>query len=722
MRETTGEATSTIRVLHVDDEPGFADMTATYLERENTDFTVQTATSAADGLSAIKDRAPHCIVSDYDMPGQDGIGFLETVRDEFPGLPFILFTGKGSEQVASEAISKGATDYLQKGSGTDQYSLLANRISNAVSQYRSEARLRETTEEYATVFESALTGLLLVDVDGDDFRYQRCNPRAQELIGRDRTEIVGHTPCEVLGSESGKKVRGAYRKCVETRQSIEYTVTLHLPVGEVTRPGKVTPVVTDGEIKQLVVSFYDITDEQGRQERQDRRNDLFKKAQDIANVGAWEYDIQRDKTIWTDQVYEIHDYRRDRSPDNEEVIELYHPDDQALLCEAFQNAIEAGEPYDLELRLQLSDGETRWVRTRGQTQTENGDHVRIRGAIQDITERKQRIKETEELKRQYQALSENIPNGAVFLFNDDLQYVRARGTELEAVGLSPEQAEGASPHDLFSEELADELTRYFAEALNGNTHTFTQRLGEQVYRTRVAPVKNNDGDITYGIALTQNVTEQVERRKKLEAQNERLEEFASVVSHDLRNPLQVAEGRLELLRNDCESAHVDDIAQALDRMDALIEDLLALSCQGDPVSGTESIALAEMVETCWRTVETGEAVVEVNADRPIEADPSRLAQLLENLFRNAVEHSGDEVTITVGSLEDGFYVEDDGSGIPEDERSDVFEAGYSTVTDGTGFGLSIVKDVVDAHGWGIRVTDGTNDGARFEITGVASTE
>ncbi|MFT4881072.1 MAG: PAS domain S-box-containing protein, partial [Salinirussus sp.] len=344
-------------VLHVDDEPDFAELTAEYLRREDDRFSVETAMSANEGLDRLNNGEFDCIVSDYDMPGQNGIEFLETVQREYPGLPFIVFTGKGSEQVASEAISKGATDYLQKKSETDQYRLLANRINNAVSQYRSEARLRETKEEYATVFESALTGLLLVNINSDGFRYQRCNPRAEELIGRDRTEIVGHTPCEVLGPEDGRKVRGAYRKCVETGQPVEYTATLTLSAGQVLRPGKVTPVVTDSGMEQLVVSFYDITDERRRQEQLDRKNDLFKRAQESANVGAWEYDIQQDQTIWTDQVYDIYNHRRDQPPDNEELIELHHPDDRPLLREAFQNAVENGEPYDLELRLQLTDGE-----------------------------------------------------------------------------------------------------------------------------------------------------------------------------------------------------------------------------------------------------------------------------------------------------------------------------------------------------------------------------
>jgi signal transduction histidine kinase len=143
-----------------------------------------------------------------------------------------------------------------------------------------------------------------------------------------------------------------------------------------------------------------------------------------------------------------------------------------------------------------------------------------------------------------------------------------------------------------------------------------------------------------------------------------------------------------------------------------------LAREGKEVTDAQPVDLATIVNGCWENVETNQASLITTIDRSVWADRSRLKQVFENLFRNAVEHGRADVTVTIGGLNDGFYIEDDGPGIPSDERDAVFEAGYSQSTDGTGFGLSIVEQIVTAHDWNIRVTDGADGGARFEITNV----
>ena len=219
--------------------------------------------------------------------------------------------------------------------------------------------------------------------------------------------------------------------------------------------------------------------------------------------------------------------------------------------------------------------------------------------------------------------------------------------------------------------------------------------------------------------LLTDVTEREQYRRELERQNERLDRFASIVSHDLRNPLNVAQGRIDMTLEE----HPDDdgltaAKRALDRMEALIEDVLRLARLGQPIDETTRVNVASVAADAWEMVESGAATLAVEGgfDRDVGADRHRLQQLFENLFRNAIEHGGSDVTIAVGSLDDGgFYVADDGVGIPEEARDKLFEFGYTTAATGTGFGLAIVEEVVHAHDWSIRVVDADGGGARFEI-------
>lgn len=220
--------------------------------------------------------------------------------------------------------------------------------------------------------------------------------------------------------------------------------------------------------------------------------------------------------------------------------------------------------------------------------------------------------------------------------------------------------------------------------------------------------------------LEERTRELKDRERHLERQNERLEQFSNVVSHDLRNPLNVAIGRLELARAEYDSEHLAHVESAHERMEALITDLLTLAQQDQSPTECRSVRLADLVEGCWGNVQTDDATLRLETDVTIRADESRISRLFENLIRNSVEHVGSDVTVTVGSLDDGFYVEDDGPGIPPDERGEVFETGHTTSDQGTGFGLSIVEQIVESHDWEVRITEGTSGGARFEVTGVES--
>jgi len=207
-----------------------------------------------------------------------------------------------------------------------------------------------------------------------------------------------------------------------------------------------------------------------------------------------------------------------------------------------------------------------------------------------------------------------------------------------------------------------------------------------------------------------------DRERELERKNERLETFAGMVSHDLRNPLNVAQGRLELARADEDLSALDAVADAHDRMERLIDDLLELARQGEDIGNVDPLAVDAVARDAWLLVCTGDATLEIVEEiGTAPADRSRLSEALENLFRNAVEHCEDDVTVRIGPTTDGFYVEDDGQGIPAEDRERVFEVGYTGLEGGTGIGLAIVDDVATAHGWDVSLMESVDGGARFEF-------
>lgn len=235
----------------------------------------------------------------------------------------------------------------------------------------------------------------------------------------------------------------------------------------------------------------------------------------------------------------------------------------------------------------------------------------------------------------------------------------------------------------------------------------------------------DETDVDLASILTSNADaalRRLENERDLERQNERLEAFVDVISHDIPNHLNVADMRLDLARQQEDLSQLNDVASAHSRIESVISDMRKLVDHGEQINSVDWLSFEDTVGNCWSTChsENKDVSLEVESSGLIQADESRLKQLLENLLWNALEHAGSAPTIRVGLMNRGFYVEDDGPGIPDSERQKVLSPGY-TSSDGEahfGFGLAIVREVVRAHGWTLDVTESAAGGARFEITGV----
>jgi PAS domain S-box-containing protein len=947
-----------IRVLHVDDEPSFAETAAEYIQRESDQIEVDTAVTADEALDRLREKDYDCVVSDYEMPDSDGLELFESIRERGVKIPFILFTGRGSEAVASEAISAGVTDYLQKG-GVEKYEILANRIEKVSRGYEVRRFEQETEHSPFDIIDRVTDSFYVLD---EDWCFAYLNDSAADLFGKERSKLLGESIWELFPEAKQTPFYDHYHEAVEedeTRTIEEYfspwdrwyrehiypsdgklsiisrdvterkererelerkerryeaffqdpnilvglldtdgrlldanqkslgyidsgleeilndpfwetpwwgkeeTKTLIKEKVREAADGEYVEYQTDhrgdgsqryvssgtirpvrdcsGEVQSLVISSRDITESVQRQEELERVRDFFTESERLAELGAWEFD-SKGNHIWTDGTRRIHEVDEGYTPSIEEGISFYHPDDRGVIREAVEDALENGETYDLELRLvtaednlrwvrtsgkvvQEEDGERtvrgyiqditeqkereeelrrrrdllrhterladtggweietdtgeqrwtagtyaihdispdsefnptvdagvefyhpddrgeienavemcigsgvpyekelrmitaeerlRWVRTFGEPVHENGEIVKVRGAIQDITRSKEREKELASLEQALETVLTNVP---IIFFEIDKDGVieRSEGRALEKLGFEPEEVVGESVYEIFSDN--PDIIEPCKKALGGDQVTATAEVNGSVLESWFQPVREG-GEVVKVVGHSYDVTKRELRKQQLKRQKERLEEFASIVSHDLRNPLQVASGQLNLAREDQDNDYLETAASALERMNSLIEDVLTLARKGQKVDEFEEVSLEDITEECIRNVGKEELEVSVESDKTFGADRSRLIQMMENLIQNAADHGGEDVNVTVGVTEDGFYVADDGEGIPPGRRDKVFERGYSTANNGTGFGLAIVKEIAEAHDWEVDATESERGGAKFEITGV----
>ncbi|KKF39686.1 histidine kinase [Halorubrum saccharovorum] len=294
----------------------------------------------------------------------------------------------------------------------------------------------------------------------------------------------------------------------------------------------------------------------------------------------------------------------------------------------------------------------------------------------------------------------------------------------EVLGYEQGSTVGRSPLGYVHPDDRERVTERFYRALNDSDATPTMEYryrtadGDWVWlesRTRSLPA---DAAVGRLLINSRDVSERKARERRLTDRNERLDRFASIVSHDLRNPLSVIRASMEMAQLKGETEPLERGERAVDRIDQLVSELLTLARQGSGIDEPTEFALGAVAREAWDTAGSADARLVVGADARVRGDRGRLRQAFENLFRNATEHAaqggaggGDAhatdggedapLTVVVTATDEGFLVADDGPGIDPAHREEVFDPGFTTREDGTGYGLDIVREVVESHGWTI---------------------
>ena len=314
-------------------------------------------------------------------------------------------------------------------------------------------------------------------------------------------------------------------------------------------------------------------------------------------------------------------------------------------------------------------------------------------------------------KESAEALINNFPTGIVALFDSELRFISVGPESRLPATWSASKFIGKRVGELFSSRIEQR----FQATLDGEDCSFNEEfLGDTYYiETRRATVD----DELHVLMVAQSLSDIEQATEEPEQQDQPLDKFASMVSHDLRNHLNVARGRLGLFRETGDESHLGDVESALERIEELTTDFTVLAQNGSTEDGHESVLLDDVARDAWAATDTRSATLQT---RDVEFIGNRgpLQALFENLFRNAVGHGGSDVTVRVGPLNDGFYVEDTGTGIPPEHREDVFKHGFTTSYSGDGVGLAIVGRIAEAHSLTVSLSESQEGGCRFEFSTV----
>ncbi|UPM42195.1 PAS domain S-box protein [Halocatena salina] len=725
-----------IGVLIVDDDPVAANATALSLERIDEGISTTTATATGRLPETIAASRIDCLVCAHDRSGIDAITVLERIRRDHGSLdvPFVLFTEIESTELLRRAITAGVTEYVKHTPENDCYRELAEQIRRAVpnrhdppdrQQHREASRTSGQLSPMDDInlrrlAESNLIGVFLTC----DFEFEYVNEELAEIFGYSRTELVTKLSVQDLVYEDDRP------HFIEHLQRREWNLIddpLHTFRG-VRKDGTLIHVevrsdrINTTDTSAVLGLLTDVTPRKRREKELKRYRSLVNTAGDI----VYALDANGRFTFVNDMGLHLTGYSREEIIGQHASLVL---DDQAIadgkahIQELLENDAKTRMSKSYEIALTTADGATIPCETNITILTHNGTFNGTVGVVRDVSKQQELKADLRHERDQFAALFENITEPTVqYVMKNSTPHVEAVNTAFENVfGYSQEEIVGRSIDDVIlpngQETQANALNKHVSRGKQIEVEV-TRKTKDDLRTFRLSTAQMSvDVDPIRGYAIYQDVTERKRRQNELERQNKQLEEFASVVSHDLRQPLGIASGKLSIVQERHDSRHLDDIGDALQRMESLIENVLTLARQGKIVSTPTPTDLSTVVRKAWEIAgsEQGDLVIE-GPLAEIDADSQRLQELFENLFRNAIEHCRPDVVVTVGMLgTTGFYVEDDGPGIPPTKQERVFDRGYSTAENGTGLGLVIVQTIVEAHGWSISVTEGRTGGARFEI-------
>lgn len=737
---------TTFRILHVDDNPLDRELVRDALEHENAQFAVTTATSRQEFEMRLAANNYDLVLTDFNILGFEGVQVIDAVHQKNPATPVIVVTGTGSEEVAAEAMKRGAVDYVIK---TPRHiRRLPMAILSAVERKRladerlqSEQALR-FSEERLRAFANALPDLAsIIDEDGRCVQFLSA---PEHLLYTSVENELGKLVHEVLPKTVADQIMGAVCRTIETEtvQTVEYQ--LQVPAGLVWFEGRTALMETAPDGKRLIVYIArDITSRKEAELRLRRERNLLRTL--IDNVPDYIFVKDRDGRFVASNAAHAATARFSpsqivgkRAADvfEADLVRIFHDDDEQVMT--------TGEPLINEERLILdADGNPQWVlMTKVPLHNESGDVIGLVGIARDISVRKQAEEALREREEHLRAVVSGTP---VILFVSDKDGILTllQGQGLQVFGDEPERYVGKSVFETLNEFIPD-IRERFRQALVGEETGSIQVVGDVMLDLRYSPLRNKAGEISGIIGVATDITERLKAERlqiELEKEQEVLalkERFISTASHDFRTPLTIIKmsaNTLELffdrMTPEQRTAKLRQIGAQVDNMVQLLNDVLTMSKAnaGKLDFKPEQVELKSYCKHIWDNFRhMAEKTHRMDFDYNCEEyvvflDPNLVHYILVNLLSNAVKYSPVNGHVRFEVMREGehliFRVSDNGIGIPEQDQAMLFQpfhrAANARGIDGTGLGLSIVKSYVEAHHGRIEVESKEGQGATFTV-------
>ncbi|MFC6825979.1 PAS domain S-box protein [Halopelagius fulvigenes] len=597
----------------------------------------------------------------------------------------------------------------------------ANFVQSVANVLATAIENRQTRRELEEIYGRISDAFFALD---EEWNFTYLNERAHELINPEGLTLVGENIWELFPATLSRAFKSEYERAMYEQETVSFEEYYPEPLDSWFEV-RAYPSETG-----LSVYFRDVSE---RKERE-QELELFRTLLDNTTDSVLVIDPETADFIDVNETA-----CRRLGYDRDELLELSVPDMERRFAD-----IEEWHAHVEEVREEGAvTAEGVHVRKDGTTYPAEVnvtcvelDREYMVAVARDITERRKRERRLTESEQQYRTLAENIPNGIITLFDDDLRYSLAAGRAFDELPIAPTDVEGQLVGDVWPDHVSDALESAYQAALDGEAQEIEFEYADREWIVYVVPITDVDGEVFGGMTIGHDITERKEYQRKLEESNERLEQFAYAASHDLQEPLRMVSSYLSLIERRYGDELDEDGEEFLEfavdgaeRMREMIDGLLQYSrvdTQGDPLEPTDlNDVLGDTLENLQMQIEETDAETTAEPLPAVYGDASQLQQVFQNLLSNAIEYSGEEpprirVEAERNRREHLISVRDEGIGIDPDGQDRVFEVFQRLHSHeehpGTGIGLALCQRIVERHGGEIWVESEPGEGATFSFT------